>query len=79
MTRKDFGSNDGRAGISRGSPERPDGRDANAVVDDADRLGDGHRAIADRIEHVDLAACGCLGDPARRGKRAGVAVRPRSK
>ena len=38
----------------------------DAVVDDADRLGDGHRAIAGRIEHVDLAAGGGLGE--REGK-----------
>jgi hypothetical protein len=48
---------DGGDGIARGSP---DGRDAGAVVDDADRLGDGHRAIAGGVERVDLAAGGGL-------------------
>jgi len=50
-----------------------------AVVDDADRLADGHRAIAGRVEHVDLAASVCHGERegkslARRGERAGAAV-----
>jgi hypothetical protein len=58
-----------RAGIDhdgRQALSDPDGRDPDAVVDDADRLSDGHLAIAGRIEHVDLAAGGGLGE--RKGK-----------
>src|ERR1700674_1554549 len=62
----------------------PDGRDAGAVVDDADRLGDDHRAIAVGVVHVDLAAGGGLAErkgksPARRGERAGATVRAMSR
>src|ERR1700732_1781770 len=71
----------GRAGIDRDAIARgsPDGRDHDAAVDGPDRLGDGHRATAARIEHVDLAAGGGLGErerksPAWRGIRAGSAV-----
>src|ERR1039457_2996958 len=52
---------------------------ADPVIDDADRLGDGQRAVACWIEHVDFAA-GIGGrerggkSSARRGKRAGVGV-----
>src|ERR1700730_9740014 len=57
----------------------PDGRDPDAVVDDADRLGDGHRAIIGGVEHVDLATGGSLGErkgesPARRDECARIAV-----
>jgi hypothetical protein len=47
-----------RAGSDRDATARgsPDGRGADAIVDDADRLGDGHHAIAGGVEHVDLAA-----------------------
>jgi hypothetical protein len=67
-------------GVARGSP---DGRGADAVVDDADRLGDGHQAIAGRVEHVDLAAGGGLGERegeslAGCGARARAAVGSRS-
>ena len=56
-----------------------DGRDPDTVVDDADRVGDEHRAIAGRVEDVDLATSGGLGKrkskrPARQGERAGAAV-----
>jgi len=70
-----------RDGISRGSP---DGRDPHPVIDDADRLGDGHRAIVGRIEHVDLAAGGGMGErksksPAGRGEGAGATIRAMSR
>lgn len=50
-----------------------------AVVDDADRVNDGHRAIAGGVEHVDLAAGSRYAEregksPARRGARAGAAI-----
>jgi hypothetical protein len=53
--------------------------DAHAVVGDADRLGDGHRAIVGRIEHVDLAGGGGLGERKSKslagcGARAGATV-----
>ena len=63
-----------RDAIARGNP---DGRDTDAVIDDADRLGDGHVAIAGRVEHFDLATGGGLGE--RKGKSlAGCGARARA-
>jgi hypothetical protein len=75
-----------RAGIDGDAIRKTCGlhaRDAGAVVDDADRFIDGHRAIAGRVEHVDLGAGGGLGErksksPARRSARARAAVGSRS-
>jgi len=63
----------GRTGTDRDAVARysPNGRDPGAVVDDADRLGDGHRAVSGRVEHVDLAASVCHGE--REGKSLGKA------